>query len=251
MIISKTRFPRPYQQNIYVNGKLNTTVGSCVACSFTRIIEVLNYIATGTYTNMSVGYLYGRHNRPDKKSHGMDEEYTLNSLMEKGTVPESICDIYGEMPEVKLAIDSLPNIEALDNIAMSTRISGWEEINFSKLCKYLDLYDLPIAGKTTKNGDNHSVVVVGYNGDYVLYLDHDGTETIHKVRSKKFKKFYFIYGVEKMEKLEKLTDITDIISKLSKEGVITDKDLWINKCHQDKNIYWLCYKMANKLNGTL
>ena len=70
MLISKSRFPRPYQQNIYVNGKLNTTVGSCVACSFTRIIEVLNYIATGTYTNMSVGYLYGRHNKPYKKSGG-------------------------------------------------------------------------------------------------------------------------------------------------------------------------------------
>ena len=26
MLISKSRFPRPYQQNIYVNGKLNAAV---------------------------------------------------------------------------------------------------------------------------------------------------------------------------------------------------------------------------------
>lgn len=251
MIISKTRFPRPYQQNIYVNGKLNTTVGSCVACSFTRIIEVLNYIATGTYTNMSVGYLYGRHNKPDKKNGGMDEVYTLNSLMNKGTVPENMCDVYGEMPDIKLLVDSLPNISELDRIALATRISGWKELKFSELCECLERYDIPVAGKTKKNGDNHSVVVVGYENNYVLYLDHDGTDTIHKSRSKNFSKFYFIEGLEKESKMEKVDDIQDIVRELNKVGVITDTNLWNKKCKEDINVYWLCYKVANKLRGAL
>ena len=34
-------------------------------------------------------------------------------------------------------------------------------------------------------------------------------------------------------------------------GCNTDGKLWMQKCAEDKNVYWLCYKMANKLRGTL
>ena len=43
----------------------------------------------------------------------------------------------------------------------------------------------------------------------------------------------------------------DIVWELTNAGIITDGKLWMQKCAEDKNVYWLCYKMANKLRGTL
>lgn len=53
------------------------------------------------------------------------------------------------------------------------------------------------------------------------------------------------------KRLSKIESINDIIWELSERGIITDSALWMKKCQEDKNIYWLCYKVANKLRGTL
>ena len=58
------------------------------------------------------------------------------------------------------------------------------------------------------------------------------------------------YGKEE-KALEKITSINDIVWELSNAGIITDSVLWIKKCEADKDVYWLCFKMANKLRGTL
>jgi len=50
--------------------------------------------------------------------------------------------------------------------------------------------------------------------------------------------------------IEKVESINDIVWELSNAGIIADSPLWMQKCESDKNIYWLCYKMANKLRGT-
>lgn len=51
--------------------------------------------------------------------------------------------------------------------------------------------------------------------------------------------------------LKKVESINDIIWELANAGIITDSALWINKCETDRDVYWLCCKMANKLRGTL
>ena len=51
--------------------------------------------------------------------------------------------------------------------------------------------------------------------------------------------------------MEKVNDIPDIVQELNKAGVITDTNLWNKKCKEDVNVYWLCYKFANKLRGAL
>ena len=53
------------------------------------------------------------------------------------------------------------------------------------------------------------------------------------------------------ESLKKVETINDIIWVLAAHNVITDSNLWMKKCQEDTNVYWLCYKMANKLQGTL
>ena len=60
------------------------------------------------------------------------------------------------------------------------------------------------------------------------------------------------YGkVEKDMSLKPITEINDIVWELANAGIISDSNLWIEKCKEDNNIYWLCRKMANKLRGTL
>ena len=51
--------------------------------------------------------------------------------------------------------------------------------------------------------------------------------------------------------LKKVESINDIVWELTNAGIITDGKLWVQKCAEDKNVYWLCYKMANKLRETL
>ncbi len=57
--------------------------------------------------------------------------------------------------------------------------------------------------------------------------------------------------IERSAILEPVTQINDIIWELSNAGIITDSNLWTEKCKSDNNIYWLCRKTANKLRGTL
>ena len=51
--------------------------------------------------------------------------------------------------------------------------------------------------------------------------------------------------------MKKVESINDVVWELTNAGIITDGKLWMQKCAEDKNVYWLCYKMANKLRGTL
>lgn len=51
--------------------------------------------------------------------------------------------------------------------------------------------------------------------------------------------------------LKSVTEINDIVWELTNAGIITDGKLWMQKCKDDVNVYWLCRKMANKLRGTL
>ena len=222
-LLPKVRLPRPYQQNIYKNGKLSSTVGSCAACTFTRILEVINYFKTGVYTNLSVGYMYGRHNRSDKKGAGMNEILVLDELLRFGTVPESMCNDYGEMPEIKTRIESRADLPELDKAAEEYKLTAWEDISAGKLesvKKYLNTYGLPLAGRTKKFGDNHVCLIVGYDGNNILWLDHDGTEDIHTSRYSKFTAVYFLDGgLGQMNDFKLFNGADDLKTWLARQSV--------------------------------
>lgn len=61
------------------------------------------------------------------------------------------------------------------------------------------------------------------------------------------------YGTneKEVEPLKPVETINDIIWELSNAGIVTNSPLWMEKCEEDINVYWLCRKMANKLRGTL
>lgn len=65
------------------------------------------------------------------------------------------------------------------------------------------------------------------------------------------------YGKEKTKtenkenSLQPVESVNDIVWELSNAKIVTDVPLWIKKCEEDINVYWLCRKMANYLRGTL
>lgn len=46
-----------------------------------------------------------------------------------------------------------------------------------------------------------------------------------------------------------LTSVNDIIWELTDKGIMTDGKLWMKKCAEDTNVYWLCRKFANYIRG--
>ena len=216
-ILPNNRIPKPFNQNILdANGKLLSDVGSCVACTFTKILEVGNCVKKNTYIELSKGYMYGRNNYKGKKNPGMNEEYTLNVMLKRGTVPVVICPDYGEIPEIIQTLESRSDIEELDKLAEHYAIKGWENIScnsakerFEKVKEYLHKYQMPLAGtlKNYKGISYHSVVVVGYEDDYILFHNHTGKDEVEKISYTKLSKIYYIdCGVEE-NSLMKFNDV--------------------------------------------
>ena len=55
------------------------------------------------------------------------------------------------------------------------------------------------------------------------------------------------YGETQNEEERKAVEIKEIVERLSAEGILSDYALWVKKCSEDINVYWLCFKMANYL----
>lgn len=210
-IIPMNRFPKPFNQNIVDGkGKIITNVGSCVACTFTKILEVINHIKTGEYVELSKGYMYGRNNYPNKRNQGMSEEYTLNAMLKRGTVPLSMCTDYAEFPDIAEILNKRADISILDKKAEKYALKAWENLScnnekdrFAKIKEYLHKYNMPIAG-TIKSykGEKHSVVIIGYEDDYILFLDHTGGSEVEKLKYDRFSKAYYLDGgIEVVKKM--------------------------------------------------
>lgn len=62
---------------------------------------------------------------------------------------------------------------------------------------------------------------------------------------------YFPYDDLIKEEPSKIYSVNDILWQLMHDGIVTEADKWKNKMESDTDIYWICYKIANKLRGTL
>ncbi len=197
--IPKDRIPKAFPQG---------PIGACVAISITKILEIISYIKTGEYIELSKGYTYGRHNRPDKRQDGMDYEYALNSLLKCGSVPYEMYPYYDEMPGIRDKVFASANFDELEKEAEKTKIKAWEKIqgNIYKLDnikKYLYEHQMPLVGNMTGNR-MHCTVIVGYDGDKLLYQDHDVTGRIISIKHTKFNyAFYIDGGIEETKPIKK------------------------------------------------
>lgn len=189
-IIPEDRLPQAWSQGVY---------NCCVAASVTKVLEVINYIKTGKYTMFSKGYTYGRHSRPDKTQGGMDYGYIIPRLLERGTVPEEMYPELDEIPSIIEKIAALPNIAELDREAEKTRVKSFTKIKgdiyfYDNVKKCLYEYNMPLVGNMV--GKRHSTVIVGWDGESLLYHDHKGKSDI--VRGK-FNEAYYLDGGIGME----------------------------------------------------
>ena len=188
--IPTNRLPKPWSQGVY---------DCCVAASITKVLEVINFVKTGQYIMFSKGYVYGRHSRPDKTQGGMDYDYTIPRLLERGTVPESMCPIMDEIPCIREKLEKLPNISELDKEAEKTKIKGFVKIignarfdDNVKKCLYEN--NMPIVGNMV--GKRHCAVIVGWDEKGLLYHDHTGRDTL---KHGDFNEAYYLDGGVNME----------------------------------------------------
>ncbi|MEE0867863.1 MAG: hypothetical protein UIL37_06140, partial [Clostridia bacterium] len=145
-ILPKERIPKPFSQSTS-----NNMVGSCAACSLTELLEVYLYKVTGQYVYLSKGYTYGRNNYPHKRTPGMSFSYALPLMLERGTVPEYICNTYGEFPEIAKELEKREDILSLDEIARSIKFKSFKSIfgknsreMFENVKAYLQSTNMPV-----------------------------------------------------------------------------------------------------------
>lgn len=216
--IPKDRIPKPWSQGAY---------GCCVAASITKVLEVINYIKTGKYTMFSKGYTYGRHSRPDKTQGGMDYEHAMNSLLKLGTVPEEMFPYMNEIPDIIEDIVEHPNISIFDKEAEKTKINSFTKIKgdiyfYDNVKKFLYEHQMPLVGNMV--GKRHCTVIVGWDGDKLLFVDHDGRDDIMRG---KFNEAYYLEGYfdkEEKDMSKKFKDVAEnhwakkYIDKVVEEG---------------------------------
>jgi hypothetical protein len=147
----------------------------------------------------SKGYTYGKHSRPDKTQGGMDYGYAMNMLLKYGTVSE---DMYSEMDEIPIIIDKVNRRSDLDKEAEKTRIKSYTRIKgdihfYENVKKYLYEYNIPLVGNMV--GKRHCTVIVGWEGNNLLYHDHKGSD---RLTTGKFNEAYYLDGdIEEVDKM--------------------------------------------------
>lgn len=199
--IPKDRIPRTWSQGLY---------NCCVAASVTKVLEVINYVKTGTYTMFSKGYTYGRHSRPDKTQGGMDYEYLMNSLLTYGTIPEEMFPYMNEVPDIIEDIMTHPNIAMFDKEAEKTKIKSFQKIVgdiyfYENVKKFLYKYQIPLVGNMV--GKRHCTVICGWDGDELLYHGHNNDNRLTKGR---FNEAYYLDGGIEMSENNSKLPFTDV-----------------------------------------
>ena len=170
--ISNDHLPRAWSQGAY---------NCCVMASFIKVLEMAYYKKTGKKLKLSIPYAYGRHSNPNFKSFsnggGGDYDYTMTSLLNRGSVPEEMYPHMNEIPNIIFDVENAPNLAELDKEAEKTKAESVIKIpgdGYFKqnVKKYLYENNLPLVGNMT--GRHHCTVIVGWDEDGFEFCDHDG-----------------------------------------------------------------------------
>lgn len=239
--LPKERIPKPFSQNVYKDGRLFTTVNSCVTCSIVKVIEVLYAIKNGYYTELSKGYAYVKHS--GKTENGTASEIVLESMLEKGigTVPYDMCADYTQKPEICNIIETRADLAELDKEAEKWSIESWERVKCNNstelkesIIKHIRTHNTPIIGDVIgKNGLNHCVVITGCDDDYIYYHDHDKKGEECRAKYSKWKKSFYYISISEGGNDMEFTDVKEtdwfyeavktVCEKGIMEGVGADK----------------------------
>ena len=157
---------------------------ACAAFASSIILEYMNYVETGSYKELSPGYIYGKHQNKDSLGSGMNLLILCNSLLNYGSVPMSLFPRVAEMPEIKKLIQKRPD---LDEFAIPYRIKGFSQIKTANQEKKLEDVKLALINTkapllciiNAKTSQSHAICVYGFetvNGKTeFLYQNSYGT----------------------------------------------------------------------------
>lgn len=106
--------------------------------------------------------------------------------------------------------------------------------------------ELKMADAQIKSGHELIKKIMNKYGNLFVHLHKDLFAT--QCPGRYFPSNKIIYGDESMSVI---SSINDILWELMDKDIITEADKWEEKMEKDKDVYWICYKMANKLRGTL
>ena len=76
------------------------------------------------------------------------------------------------------------------------------------------------------------------------FIDNENDAQILKTRYNDIAEA-IVEGIIGKELTKEITEINEIVSELANRGIITNKELWLEKLKVDKDVYWLAMKTAN------
>lgn len=143
---------------------------SCVAETFSSIIEAYWNQALGINEEHSEGFIYGAYRNEYSNSPGLAVVNAVKYACAIGSLPKKYFDKVCEMPEIKELVNKVPD---LYQIAFEYRASGYVLINYGDLKKRdlaiknaLQIYNRGLVGVY----DNHCVQIVGWDDDTDEYI---------------------------------------------------------------------------------
>lgn len=111
-------------------------------------------------------------------------------------------------------------------------------------------YDFGNTGASNHIGIVESVnedgSITAIEGNTSLSSEDNGGAVMRRVRSGACVRGY----ARPLYEAAKIHTVNDILWQLMHDGIVTDAEKWKRKMEEDTDVYWLCYKAANKLRGT-
>lgn len=160
------------------------TTGQCTAFATAGILEILNFLETGKRTLFSTTYIYGRHRKSSLRTvEGMFVSSLMKYLTLLGSIPNDMMPQVWENPESYDLVHN-SNLKELDEIAQKTHIAAYIRLkdnqgNINKtiqnIKKALLQYNIPIFGDIKMYGAGHAICIIGWDKNYIYYMNSWGT----------------------------------------------------------------------------
>jgi hypothetical protein len=160
------------------------TTGQCAAFATAGILEILNYLETGERRLFSTTYIYGRHRKSSLRTvEGMFVSSLMKHLTLLGSIPNDMMPQIWENPNAYDLVHN-SNLKELDEIAQKTHIATYIKLkdkhgNIDKSIQNIKAalfeYSIPVFGDIKMDGAGHAICIVGWDKNYIYYMNSWGT----------------------------------------------------------------------------
>ncbi len=155
--------------------------GTCVSMALSGIAQSWYKKVTGKVIEMSSGYIaaYSRPAAPRVNSQGVDTVDALTAFITQGTCPSYEFDYNGHVYQCWIEAEKAKAQDKIKTIIKP--IKGFKSVNFAdrdyklvNTMKILTKTNLPMIATYNDGGENHTVPVIGVDGDRLIILNSRG-----------------------------------------------------------------------------